>query len=347
MATYAPKTRSILFFQDIEDKLQVVRDVPVPANVPARRPSNYMVIDPEAIIRNGKFEPTSNIIPRWTEVIVTKNQDKYSFVVDLTGKAFGWTSMANLYALFWNPTSAENIDAYKKISNRYFELMTVLNPLETYKDLQLSGSAVKETIDKYYPNLTEEKDLDPDFLIKYLAFKKFLNDNGIQTTINAGVRHPLRSTVFHYAIAVRDADGRNIIREANAVCRKYGVPIDWAHRTSEGNIDVDKSKMRAEALCNAFSIASLAAKGIPDFGGVVSNHNSGKALDLRLTFPSSKPIKVKIDNIDYTIKPDEETTSGKFIANIGKKTLAVIGKKHFGITRDMDTDVIHWSETGR
>jgi hypothetical protein len=339
-------------------------------------------------LKDNNFVLTENKIQKWTEVKITKESidGKYVFVVqtkespikekkkedktnntsiensasdttsvpndESSAKQPGnitewWTSKSNLYSTNWDPK--DNEAAYKKISVKYAEQMLQNDPKETIKDLTLSGSLTKSIIDKYFKNSTDTADLDPDFKVKYDKLKKCFNDNGITFSVSAMLRHPLRSAIFNYTIAVRDASSIDIICEANAVCQKYGIPINWAHLDKEGNIDLKESKAKAKVVSDAFALGNNAARSISDFGGAgISNHNHGKAIDLTLSFSFAEKKKVRFDDKDYEIDPKLELagqTTKKF-QNVANSKLTLLGQAASGLSRSIDSDPIHWSETG-
>lgn len=311
---------------------------------------NYVVSDKKAVIRDDKFQPVEGdkTIPRWTEVVVEKTAKngtaEYSYVTSPDGSTvYGWTSSSNLYSLSWNPK--DNEEAYKKLGTAYNDQMQAVDPAKTRADLIKSGTGVKAVVDKYYPNSTDPNKLDTSFKSKVDKMIAGFASHGITATANAGLRHPLRSTVFHYAIAVAAAADENIIREANAVATKYGIPIDWAHTDAAGAIDVKTSKAKAEEVKTEFAISKDAAAGIKDFKGTISNHNNGKAVDLSLSFSFSKTKEITVGDKTYSIDPALQKQ--KTIPNIAQDGLTLLGSDQYGLKRAIDTDSVHWSESGR
>jgi len=312
----------------------------------------YAVSTDNAIIYNDKMEATTDKVPKWTEVKITQtkteNKLEYAYVkASDDSKEYGWilrkeNKVDNLYSLSWNPK--DNEDAYKKVSTAYNTQMQGVDPVANYKKLELSGSGTKDLIDPLYPNSTDANDLDANFKTKYEKLKTCFEANGIHCSPNAGLRHPLRSVIFNYAIAVRDASDTDKIQEANAVCKKYGIPIDWAHKNNEGTIDLDKSKSQAKIVCDAFGLGSEAARGVTDFGGRVSNHNSGKAVDVTLSFDFKDKKKITYNKKDFEVDPSLE--SGTYIKDIDQNQLTLLGKEASELSRNRDSDIIHWSETG-
>jgi hypothetical protein len=307
----------------------------------------YSVSKADAYIYNDKLEATTDLIPKWTEVKIkeakTENKIEYAFVkASDDSKDYGWTLKKNLYSLSWNPK--DNETAYKKISSSYNDQMQGVNPDENYKNVKLSGSDTYANVDALFPNSTDVNKLDSNFKTKYEKLKKCFEDNGITTSANAGLRHPLRSTIFNYAISVRDADDDDIIHEANAVCKKYGIPINWAHVDKENKIDLAESKKQAQAVCSSFKIKKKAARGVTDFSGKVSNHNSGKAVDVTLTFSFTNKKKIKYNDKEFEVDPAIEKQDD--IADIDQNQLTLLGKEASGLSRAVHDDTVHWSEAG-
>ncbi|MCW3104333.1 MAG: LysM peptidoglycan-binding protein [Bacteroidetes bacterium] len=307
----------------------------------------YVISKANAYIYNDKLEATTDLIPKWTEIKIkeskTENKAEYAFVkASDDSKEYGWTLKSNLYSLSWNPK--DNETGYKKISSSYNDQMQKVDPVENLKKLKLSGSDTFSNVDALFPNSTDVNKLDSGFKTKYEKLKKCFEDNGISTSANAGLRHPLRSTIFNYAISVRDAVNDDIIHEANAVCKKYGIPIDWAHKNDGGTIDLAKSKSQAKLVCASFGIKDKAARGVTDFSGKVSNHNSGKAVDVTLTFSFTDKKKITYNSKDFEVDPAIEKQDE--IADIDKNQLTLLGKEASGLNRSVDDDTVHWSEAG-
>lgn len=310
----------------------------------------YVVSDKQAIIRDDKFQKVEGdkTIPRWTEVVVEKTAKdgsaEYSYATSPDGSTvYGWTASSNLYSLSWNPK--DNEEAYKKLGTAYNDQMQAVDPAKTRADLIKSGTGVKSVVDKYYPNSTDPAKLDTSFKAKVDKMIAGFQGQGITATANAGLRHPLRSTVFHYAIAVAAAADENIIHEANAVATKYGIPIDWAHTGEAGAIDLKTSKAKAEQVKAEFGISKDAAAGIKDFKGTISNHNNGKAVDLSLSFSFSKTKEIKVGDKTYSVDPALQKQ--KTIPSIAQDGLTLFGSDQYGLKRAIDTDSVHWSESGR
>ncbi len=136
-----------------------------------------------------------------------------------------------------------------------------------------------------WSNSTDFSLLDPSWGPKAQAFVEGLRANGASVSVTAGLRHPKRAALMHFAWGV--ANGGSV-EAANAACRSRGIAIDWDHGSPS------KSRSAAGALKNAFGLAAQAS--------LTSNHISGLAIDckiqamaaalsigLSLPFPLSNP----------------------------------------------------------
>jgi hypothetical protein len=120
-----------------------------------------------------------------------------------------------------------------------------------------------------------------------------------------------------------------------------GVDIVWDHGNDAA------SRAAAEALANAFGLVGVAAHP--------SNHNAGTAVDMKLDFSGNATNSLTYakdgKTVTRTIKTDDEArvgvkAKGKSIANIEKRELSKAGAD-FGVKRKVDSDIVHWSRTGR
>ena len=204
---------------------------------------------------------------------------------------------------------------------------------------RLSGKHWKEIADKNWPGSTKVEDLSDDFKPKVQAFLKVLDANSITYDISATLRPKGRSYLFHYCLEIasgREKDPKNVPKET-------GVDINWDHG------DAAKSKAAAQEMADAFGLVGVAAHP--------SNHNKGEAIDMKMDF--SKNTKDKKNVLAYQlagkevkreIQIDDEATigksaSGKTIANIEDRELSKAGAD-FGLKRQIDSDIVHWSLTG-
>lgn len=308
----------------------------------------FAVIDPQAVLRDGHLNPLPGrpLLPRWSQVVelsrVSSGGKTYLQVGKGDGKSLGFTALANLYPLSWRPQ--DHVAEYRAVSSAYLAQMSAIDPVATRARLVKSGFGVRAAIDPLYPNSTGLASLADGFRQKVDGLIRGMGSNGIRGTVNAALRHPLRSVVFNYAIAVAAANSEDIVQEANLVALRYGIPVDWLH-TKNGKIDLATCKQKAREVKSEFGLGTNAARGIIDFGGSISNHNSGKAVDITITCNFTQPKTIKVGGKAYVIDPRKQSAST--ITNVINDGLSRYGKEQFGITRAVDTDPVHWSETGR
>jgi predicted chitinase len=307
----------------------------------------FVVSDGKAYLRDDKFEklPGDKTIPKWTEVIVektaTSGKSTYSYVTSVDGATkWGWTASSNLYSLKFDAKGHEK--ELKAVSSSYYDMLA---GLDLSRDgLALSGTGAIAKVDALYPNQTDPKYLDKDFRAKMDVMLAGWKTNGIHATANAGLRHPMRSVVFNYCLAISASATEDKIHEANAVCTKYGIPVDWAHKKEDGTIDLVASKKGAQEMKTKYKLNKKAARGVTDFGGTVSNHNVGKAVDLTLSFDFSEKKDITVNGTVYSVTPSVETPA--LIADVGSTALSKMGKEQYGLTRAIDDDTMHWSYKG-
>ncbi len=204
---------------------------------------------------------------------------------------------------------------------------------------RLSGKHWKDISDKKWPGSTSVDTLSDAFKPKAQAFLAMLEANSIRYDISATLRPKERSYLFHYCLEV--ANGRMKPKDVPA---QDGVDINWDHG------DDAKSKAAAKEMADAFGLVGVAAHP--------SNHNAGDAMDMKLDFSKNtkdgkNELKYAMDGKEKTraIQIDDEATvgksaSGKKITNISDRELSKAGAD-FGVKRAIDSDIVHWSLTGR
>jgi len=200
-----------------------------------------------------------------------------------------------------------------------------------------SGSHWKQIADDRWGGATPDiAELESGFGSDLRAFLDMLAANNITYVLESGYRPPERSYLFHYCVKVwkRKIAPKDVPSMA-------GVDIVWDH----GNAAA--SRAGAEALATAFGLVGVAAHP--------SNHNSGKAVDMKLDFsgnPTNRLTYTKDGRtITRTIRTDDEArvgvkAKGKSISNIERRELSKAGAD-FGVRRAVDNDIVHWSRTGR
>lgn len=199
-----------------------------------------------------------------------------------------------------------------------------------------SGAHWKAVADANWPNSTSLADLEAGFSADLAAFIGVLGANGIRHEITAGLRPPERSYLFHWCVKV--AKGKVAPKDVPAMA---GVDIVWDHGNDAA------SRAGAQALADAFDLVGIAAHP--------SNHNGGKAVDMKLDFSglanSTLTYTKNGQTVTRTIKTDDEArigvkAKGKTISDIAARELSKAGAD-FGVKRALDNDIVHWSRTGR
>ena len=167
-----------------------------------------------------------------------------------------------------------------------------------------------------WTNSIDFADLDPSFGPKAEKFVTALRSSGANVSIGAGLRHPLRARIMHYAwkVGKLGADPGT----ANAGCRSHGINIEWDHGNAEA------TKAAALALCEAFTLKCQPS--------LTSNHMGGKAIDITI---ENLPDVVVLDGVEHAVGTEGSTPAR--VAPIG----ATIGVIWAG-----DWDDVHWSLTG-
>ncbi len=171
-----------------------------------------------------------------------------------------------------------------------------------------------------WSNSTDFASLDPTWGAKCQTFVEGLRASGASVEITAGLRHPKRAKLMHYAWNV--SRGAKTPEEANTDCQADGIDINWDHG------DLATSKSEAGKLKSAFALVAEPS--------LTSNHIRGKAVDMNI---KNVPAKVTIGGKSYDT---EAATRGSFdedkVDHIGKQ----LGVIWYG-----PGDDVHWSHTGR
>ena len=185
---------------------------------------------------------------------------------------------------------------------------------------QRSGAEWVEIADASgWSNRTDFAALDPSWGPRAEAFVAGLCAAGAEVRVTAGLRHPTRALLMHYAWGV--AHGQYLPAQANEVCRGRGIHIEWDHGT------VAASRAAAQALVEAFDLVHQAA--------ITSNHIRGLAIDMEI---SNLPASIVMNGKTYTT---ERGASGEAAA----RSVAPIGRA-LGVIWFGSGDVVHWSHDG-
>jgi hypothetical protein len=186
---------------------------------------------------------------------------------------------------------------------------------------QRSGADWKAIADANgWINSVEFSALDAAWGPRAEAFVNGLRAAGAQVHIEAGLRHPNRAFLMHYAWGV--AKAKYTPAQANTACRGRGIDIEWDH----GNVAA--SRAAAQALVDAFGLVRQAS--------ITSNHIRGLAIDIAI---SDLPSSITMNGRTYTTRQGASgTAAAESVAPIGK----AMGVLWFG-TRDW----VHWSHNGK
>jgi hypothetical protein len=186
---------------------------------------------------------------------------------------------------------------------------------------QRSGADWKAIADANgWINSIEFSALDATWGPRAEAFVNGLRAAGAQVHVGAGLRHPNRAFLMHYAWGV--AHGKYTPVQANTDCRGRGIDIEWDH----GNVAA--SRAAAQALVSAFGLVRQAS--------ITSNHIRGLAIDIEI---SNLPASITMNGRTYTAQQGASgTAAAASVAPVGRD----MGVIWFGAG-----DYVHWSHNGR
>ncbi|UJP05318.1 MAG: hypothetical protein LZF61_10880 [Nitrosomonas sp.] len=175
-----------------------------------------------------------------------------------------------------------------------------------------------------FPGSNKTADLTPTFKTNVESFLIALRTAGANIHISATFRPPERAYLMHYAWEI----ARNGVNPAT-VPGMPGVDIEWAHKLSNGTIDLVKSKQAAEEMIGSSGynmVQRAALKG---------RHMEGRAIDMNITWNESLIIKQK-DGSELTIdtKPRDGTNISLHSVGAG-----------YGVIKLL-SDPPHWSDDG-
>jgi uncharacterized protein YgiM (DUF1202 family) len=171
-----------------------------------------------------------------------------------------------------------------------------------------------------WSNTTAFSALDPSWGPRAEAFVNALRAAGASVRITAGLRHPNRAFLMHYAWGV--AHGQYTPAQANAACRGRGIDIEWDH----GNAAA--SRAAAQALVSAFGLVHQAS--------ITSNHVRGLAIDMEI---SGLPASISMNGQTYSTRRGASgSAAAASVAQMGRDN----GVIWFGAG-----DYVHWSQNGR
>jgi len=191
---------------------------------------------------------------------------------------------------------------------------------QTAGHCQRSGAEWVELADASgWTNSADFAALDPSWGPRAQAFVEGLRAAGAQVNVTAGLRHPNRAFLMHYAWGV--AQGQYTPAQANEACRGCGINIEWDHGTAEA------CRAAAQALVEAFGLVHQAS--------IRSNHIRGLAIDMEI---SDLPASITMNGQTYAT---QQGASGEAAA----RSVAPIGRA-MGVIWFGPGDVVHWSHNG-
>jgi hypothetical protein len=170
-----------------------------------------------------------------------------------------------------------------------------------------------------WTNSTAFSALAPSWGPSAQAFVEGLRVAGAEVHVTAGLRHPNRAFLMHYAWGV--ARSQYTPAQANAACRGRGIHIEWDHGATAA------SRAAAQALVDAFGLVHQAS--------ITSNHIHGLAIDMEI---SNLPPRITMNGRTYTTLRDASgEAAARSVAPIGR----AMGVNWFG-----PGDIVHWSHDG-
>jgi hypothetical protein len=192
---------------------------------------------------------------------------------------------------------------------------------QTIGNGQRSGADWKAVADANgWINSVEFSALDATWGPRAEAFVNGLRAAGAQVRIEAGLRHPNRAFLMHYAWGV--AKAKYTPAQANTACRGRGIDIEWDH----GNTNA--SRAAAQALVDAFDLVRQAS--------ITSNHIRGLAIDIVI---SDLPSSITMNGRTYSTRQGASSTAAA-------ESVAPIGKA-MGVIWYGPSDWVHWSHNGK
>lgn len=172
-------------------------------------------------------------------------------------------------------------------------------------------------------NSTGINDLVEPFKANAKAFKKALEDAGATVVVSTTKRSDKRAYLFHWSWKI--SQGKCKPSEAT---KMVGVDIEWDHG------DDAKSKAGALEMVNGFGLA-VPPKSV-NAPSLTSNHISGKAIDMTITWTGKLKFK----------KKDETEVEITYMPNVNANTaLHTLGESYS--VKKLKTDAPHWSDNGR
>ena len=194
-------------------------------------------------------------------------------------------------------------------------------PIEAGRET-MTSLAGREWAEKF-PTSKELSDLDTNFAARVRKYLAALRKAGATVEILATERPKERTYLMHWAwrIARGDFDPRRVPPMPS-------LNINWWHG------EASRSRTAAQEMVEAFGI-----EGVREPPALISHHNEGKAIDLRISWAGDLKIKDGRGLLRIIIsRPRDETN----------KDLMAVGRT-YGVfhATDVDKEKVHWSVDGR
>lgn len=171
-------------------------------------------------------------------------------------------------------------------------------------------------------NSSSVEDLEDDFKVKVKAFIEALESANATVEVTATKRHENRAYLFHWCWKI----AQNKVK-ASAVPSKTGVDIVWDHGNNV------KSKEGAQAMVTGFGLAVPPASTDPP--ALISNHISGKAIDMDITWTGKVKMKKK-NGVEVEVEYNDDVNANTRLHEVGAS---------YGVKK-LTSDAPHWSYNG-
>ncbi|WP_020586145.1 hypothetical protein [Desulfobacter curvatus] len=172
-------------------------------------------------------------------------------------------------------------------------------------------------------NSNKVDDLEVSFKNAATAFIKALKDAGATVNVSTTKRSDKRAYLFHWSWKI--SQGKCKPSDAQ---KMIGVDIEWNHG------DLAKSKSGALEMVNGFGLAIPPRSINPP--SLTSNHISGKAIDMTITWTGTIKVKKK-DGTAVSVTSSPNVNTNTILHSIGES---------YGVKK-LKTDAPHWSYNGR
>jgi len=186
-----------------------------------------------------------------------------------------------------------------------------------------SGSSWVKWANTNAKNSTKLSDLNAGFKTNVDAFIAALKAGGATVTINTTKRSDKRAYLFHWSWKI--SQGKVKAKDATAMA---DVDIEWDHGTEKA------SKAGAKEMVTGFGLAVPPKSTVAP--SLTSNHISGKAVDMVITWKGEMSIK------DKTGKTKKIT----YMSNVNSNTALHNVGATYGVKK-LTSDAPHWSHNGR